>query len=48
MLWRQPFVIHVRVGQLDIFVTYRVVELHKDFHCRVIYGRGGRFFYADL
>ena len=48
MLWRQPFVIHVRVGQLDIFVTHRVVELHQDFHFRVIDGRGGLLFYADL
>ena len=48
MFRRQPFVIHVRVRELNIFVTHRVVELYQNLHFHVINGRAGLFFYTDL
>ena len=48
MFRRQPFVIHVGVGEFDILITHRVVELHEDSNFFVIDTRARLFFYADL
>ena len=48
MFWRQPFVVHICVRELDIFVTHGVVELYQNFHFGVINGCAGLFLYTDL
>ena len=45
---RQPFIAHVCIGQLDVFVIHDVVEKHHDFHLVMIDHGARLFFYPDL
>ena len=47
MLRCYPFVVHVSVSQLNIFVIHSVVKEHLNFHLGVINCGIGLFSYAD-
>ena len=47
MLRRQPFIIHVGVSQLNVFIIHGVIKEHLNFYFGVINCGLGLFFYTD-
>jgi hypothetical protein len=45
---REPFVAHVGISQLDVFVVHDVVKKHQDFHFVMVDDGAWLFFYPDL
>ena len=47
MIWSQPFVANIGIGQLDVVVTHGVIKENLDLHFGVIDHRARPLFHGD-